>query len=66
MNDTSDAASFFVAKAIIEKATDQIAELAERTAIQFKALDGERALLAFAAAIREINSEMFPTTGTKK
>ena len=66
MSKTSDAAICFVAEAIIEKATDQIAELAERTAIQFKALDGEQALLAFAAAIRKVNSEIWPVTGTKQ
>ena len=53
-------------KMAFEEAMISFAEMLEQSAVQFKARDGEQALLAFASAIRETNSEMFPAAGTKQ
>ena len=55
-----------MALVFIEKSMASIAQMAEHNAPQFKAVNGEQALLAFAAAIRETNSELFPAAGTKQ
>ena len=52
-----------MAKIALEQAMETIAGLAEKMAPESKILDGEQALIAFAAAMRSSNGKTWPIKG---